>query len=185
MTSFGRSITALAARAVAVMFAATGTAGASAGAAAAGGAAAPRPPRPCPRAAPAAAVAGAPAAGAPAAAGGVAGGTGAAGAGGAPNPPSPAAFSCTPLTHTRAVLRIGPSDSVSMLVPWGTSTVRVNHTIPSKSVKPRDSQLPGTCMSFHDAAISWVAGVRQSGVPLPMPSGTGNDANGSLFGSAL
>ena len=40
-------------------------------------------------------------------------------------------------------------------------------------------------MSFHSAARSAAAGTRQSGAAVPIRSGTGSEANGSLAGSAL
>ena len=59
------------------------------------------------------------------------------------------------------------------------SNVRVNHTDPSKSGRPLVSQLPGTCMSFQLAAISVVAGARQSGRTLVgSRSATGRLENG-------
>src|SRR4051812_34495576 len=94
----------------------------------AAGAAAPRPaPAPAPRPAPGAA---APAAGAAAAV---------------------LKFCDTdkPLTHTSAVLLTRPSETVMSPALCGATIVRVNQTTPSKSSRPWDSQLPGTCMSFQ------------------------------------
>ncbi len=67
----------------------------------------------------------------------------------------------------------------------GTSIVRVNQTTPSKSGRPRDSQLPGTCMSFQSAATSLTFGRRQSGLSAPSRSATGSESNGSAALSAL
>src|SRR5918994_2976432 len=79
-----------------------------------------------------------------------------AGAGPPPRAPGPAAagaaggakgagVSDCPLTHTSPTLRTGPSESVAWSFAAAASNVRVNHTTPSKSGNPRDSQLPGTC----------------------------------------
>src|SRR6185312_9129537 len=105
---------------------------------------------------------------------------GAAAAGAAPRPPAGGvpgvAAGATkgvgvtdcPLTHTSPVLRSGPSDRVAGTSPPLESNVRVNHTTPSKSGRPRDSQFPGTCMSAHSVATSWFPGIRQSGFTAPM-----------------
>src|SRR5262245_29073404 len=90
-----------------------------------------------------------------------------------------------PLTHTSAVLRTGPSDSALSPLADVTSTDRVNHTTPSQSGSPRDSQLPGTCISFQSAVMSLADGERQSGLSEPSRSATGSVSNGTAFGSAL
>src|SRR4051812_39932214 len=84
-----------------------------------------------------------------------------------------AAVSDTPFSQTSALFRTSPSVNEDGVEFAGQSIVRVNHTTPSKSGSPRASQLPGTCMSFQSAAISWAAGVRQSGLILPIRSATG------------
>ena len=63
--------------------------------------------------------------------------------------------------------------------------VRVNHTTPSKSGSPRVSHAPGSCMSFHSAAMSLAFGVRQSGFRAPSRRATGSASNGSAALSAL
>src|SRR5215207_5003835 len=70
----------------------------------------------------------------------------------------------SPFTHTSAVLLMRPSEIVDSPAPCGASMVFVNHTTPSKSSRPRDSQLPGTCMSFQSADNVALSGVRQSGL---------------------
>src|SRR5919107_180087 len=117
---------------------------------------------------------------------------GGAGAGAPPRPAEPAAAGLAgggtngagvtdwPLTQTSPTLRTGPSESVAGASPAAPLNVRVNHTTPSKSGKPRDSQFPGTCMSAHSAASSAAGGVRQSGFTVPMRTVIGR----ALYGSA-
>ncbi len=104
----------------------------------------------------------------------------------APRPPAGGAIA-RPFTQTSPVLRIAPNESVGVPVAAaaGTSIVRVNQTTPSKSGRPRDSQLPGTCMSFQSAAMSLALGRRQSGLSAPSRSATGSESKGSAALSAL
>src|SRR6185436_16345342 len=84
-----------------------------------------------------------------------------------------AGVSNKPLTQTSPVFRIGPVERMLGAAVSVQSSVRVNHTTPSKSGRPRDSQLPGTSMSFHSLDRSASAGARQSGLIVPRRSETG------------
>ena len=78
-----------------------------------------------------------------------------------------------------------PSESVISPAPCGASIVLVNQTTPSKSSRPRDSQLPGTCMSFQSADSDALSGVRQSGLVVPIRSAIGSEPAGTALASAL
>src|SRR5262245_22384912 len=93
----------------------------------------------------------------------------------------------SPLIQTSPLLRMGPTDNVAApdVVAAGTSTVRVNHTTPSKSGSPFDSQLPGTCISFQSEVMSLAFGTRQSGLSDPRRSAIGSASNGTAVLSAL
>src|SRR5688500_20148438 len=90
-----------------------------------------------------------------------------------------------PLTHTSAWLLMRPSASVLPAPACGTSTVRVNQTTPSKSARPRDSQLHGTCISFHSEPSAAESGVRQSGLVVHSRSGVGKEFDGTASGYTL
>ena len=91
----------------------------------------------------------------------------------------------SPFTHTSAVLLMRPSESVISPAPCGASIVLVNHTTPSKSSRPRDSQLPGTSMSFQSVERDAFSGVLQSGLVVPIRSAIGSDPVGTALASAL
>ena len=78
------------------------------------------------------------------------------------------------MIKTSPVLRTGPSESVVGLAVPLQSNVRVNHTTPSKSGRPRDSQFPGTCMSAQSLERSCAPGMRQSGLIVPSRTDIGN-----------
>src|SRR3954451_10910538 len=107
-------------------------------------------------------------------------------AGATPRPPpgtKGVGVSDCPLIQTSPMFRSGPRDSVVGAAPV-QSNERVNQTTPSKSGRPRDSQLPGTSMLDQSLASSVAAGVRQSGFVAPRRTAIGNPVYGNAPGSA-
>src|SRR3954469_20396875 len=102
-------------------------------------------------------------------------------AGAAPRPApgtNGAGVSDWPLIQTSPMFRSGPSDSVVGAAPV-QSNERVNQTTPSKSGRPRDSQLPGTSMLDQSLASSAHPRVCQSAFFAPTAGASPSPVTGT------
>src|SRR4029450_10551380 len=90
-----------------------------------------------------------------------------------------------PVSHSSAVLPPLPIETVASPAGLETSIVLVNQTTPSKSSRPRDSQLPGTCISSQSVESAALSGARQSGFVVPNRSAIGSALAGTALRSAL